>query len=121
MGINMVNAIPLFAGLLGLFFAILAYSDYENTVTEEEIKSMNDFYKLLELIPDSIKCDILDFENVRLKDGKDGFRVTMDRLLTESEKQALSHKARNRLLGVDCVAHYKYAPEIQKSYFYLVF
>lgn len=82
---------------------------------------MKDFYDVLGLIPEQIQRDIMDFENVTMKDGTQGFRVTMDRLLSEGEKVELSRKARKSLVGVDCVATYRYAPEIKKSYFYLVF
>lgn len=75
--------------------------------------------KLIEIIPDSVKVDIADFADVRLKTGKMAVRVMLDRLLTEAEQAEIS--AIKRILWNDtCVAVYKYAPEIRKSYFYVV-
>ena len=71
--------------------------------------------KLIELLPDSVKPDVLDFAQVKMKDGKIGTRVLLDRLLTDAEKQAMKN---NYFVGLDCVACYRYAPEIKKSYFY---
>lgn len=73
--------------------------------------------KLIELLPDSVKCDTVDFKDVRLKDGRSAIRVTIDRLLTQKEKEKMTSK---RFIGIDCVCFYKYAPEIKKSYFYVV-
>ncbi len=74
-------------------------------------------YKMLELLPDSVKADIIDFTDVKMKTGKTGTRVTLDRLLTEAEKEKMQSR---HIVGLDCVASYRYAPEIQKSYFYVV-
>lgn len=74
--------------------------------------------KMIELIPASVKADIVDFTTVKMKTGQYGERVTLDRLLTEEEKQAM--KKSKHIVGVDCIAVYKYAPEIQKSYFYVI-
>jgi hypothetical protein len=52
-----------------------------------------------------------------MKTGKTGTRVTMDRLLTDDEKQKMQSK---HIAGLDCIATYRYAPEIKKSYFYVV-
>ena len=76
-----------------------------------------DITSIIELIPDSVKKDIIDFNDVKMKTGAAGIRVTLDRLLTETEKQKMQHK---RILGLDCIASYRYAPEIKKSYFYIV-
>ena len=73
--------------------------------------------KLIELLPDSVKPDIADFVQVKMKDGKIGTRVLLDRLLTDIEKQAMKSK---HFVGLDCVACHRYAPEIKKSYFYVV-
>ena len=73
--------------------------------------------KLIELLPDSVKPDIADFVQVKMKDGKMGTRVLLDRLLTDTEKQAMKSK---HFVGLDCVACHRYAPEIKKSYFYVV-
>ena len=73
--------------------------------------------KLIELLPDSVKPDAVDFVQVRMKDGKTGTRVLLDRLLTDTEKQAMKSK---HFVGLDCVACHRYAQEIKKSYFYVV-
>lgn len=75
-----------------------------------------DITNLIEKLPDSVKADTIDFTRVKLKTGCYAVRVTLDRLLTGPEKAALS---REGCIGVDCVARYRYAPEIQKSYFYV--
>ena len=48
--------------------------------------------KLIELLPDSVKPDTVDFVKVKMKDGKTGTRVLLDRLLTDTEKQAMKSK-----------------------------
>lgn len=73
--------------------------------------------KLIELLPDTVKANVIDFNNVKLKTGEIAIRVTLDRLLTDDEKAKMKSK---KFLGLDCVAYYKYAPEIKKSYFYVV-
>ena len=73
--------------------------------------------KLIELLPDTVKKDIIDFSDVKMKSGKNGIRVTLDRLLTDTEKQQTNNK---HFVGLDCIAVYRYAPEIKKSYFYVV-
>lgn len=78
-------------------------------------------HKLIELLPDSVKSDIIDFHDnicITVK-GKvyPATRITIDRLLTDSEKKQMQNK---HFIGVDCVCHYRYAPEIKKSYFYVI-
>ena len=73
--------------------------------------------KLIELLPDTVKTDIIDFSDVKMKTGKNGIRVTLDRLLTDTEKQQMNN---NHFVGLDCIAAYRYAPEIKKSYLYVV-
>lgn len=73
--------------------------------------------KLIELLPDTVKQDIIDFTDVKMKTGKNGTRVTLDRLLTDTEKEQMNNK---HFVGLDCIAAYRYAPEIKKSYFYVV-
>lgn len=75
-----------------------------------------DITKLIELLPDSVKKDIVDFADVKLKTGKSAIRVTIDRLLKDEEKAKMKSK---RFVGLDCVAHHRYAPEIRVSYFYV--
>ena len=72
---------------------------------------------ILELLPETVKKDIVNFTDVKMKTGAAGLRVTLDRLLTDTEKQKMKNK---RIVGLDCIAAYKYAPEIKKSYFYIV-
>lgn len=76
-----------------------------------------DITKIIELLPDSIKYDCVDFKTVKLKTGEIAERITLDRLLTDKEKQLMKSK---RFIGIDCVAYHKYAPEIKVSYFYIV-
>ena len=76
-----------------------------------------DITRLLELLPDSVKSDIVDFTDVKMKTGKTGTRITLDRLLTEAEKEEMQSP---HIIGLECVASYRYAPEIKKSYFYIV-
>ena len=73
--------------------------------------------KLIELLPNTVKKDIIDFYDVKMKSGKNGIRVTLDRLLTDTEKQQMNNK---HFVGLDCIAVHRYAPEIKKSYFYVV-
>ena len=73
--------------------------------------------KLIELLPDTVKQDIIDFTDVKMKTGKNGTRVILDRLLTDTEKEQMNNK---HFVGLDCIAVYRYAPEIKRSYFYVV-
>lgn len=73
--------------------------------------------ELIELLPDSVKLDVVDFQTVKMKGGGTGTRVTLDRVLTDAEK---SQMVSERFRGLDCVAQHKYAPEIKRSYFYIV-
>lgn len=73
--------------------------------------------ELVELLPDSVKLDVIDFQTVKMKDGEVGTRVVLDRILTDTEKAQMVSE---RFKGLDCVAQYKYAPEIKRSYFYIV-
>lgn len=43
--------------------------------------------KLVEMLPDTVKPDTVDFQSVKMKDGKTGTRVILDRVLTDTEKQ----------------------------------
>lgn len=68
-------------------------------------------------IPDSVMKDIIDIEPVMLSDGRTSTRVTLDRVITEEEREALDNVA---IVGKDCVAVHRYAPELNRSYFYVV-
>lgn len=73
--------------------------------------------KLVDLLPESVKLDTIDFQPVKMKDGKTGTRVILDRVLTDTEKQQMTSK---NFMGLDCIAQHRYAPEIKRSYFYVV-
>ena len=77
-----------------------------------------DIKNVVDLLPESVKLDTTNFEDVMLKDGRPAMRVTMCRLLTEEEKAVMSGK--KHFLGLHLITHHKYAPEIRKSYFYVV-
>lgn len=69
-------------------------------------------------LDDSVKENVINFTNCRLKTGQTAIRVTVGRLLDDEEKERL--KSFKNIIGADCVCQYKYAPEIQHSYFYVV-
>ena len=48
-----------------------------------------DITSIIELLPETVKLDIIDFNDVKMKTGAAGIRVTLDRLLTETEKQKM--------------------------------
>lgn len=73
--------------------------------------------ELVELLPDSVKLDVVDFQTVKIKDGEVGTRVVLDRILTDTEKEQMVSE---RFRGLNCVAQHKYAPEIKRSYFYII-
>jgi len=68
-------------------------------------------------IPETVMKDIIDIKPVGLNDGRVSTRVTLDRVITEEEREALNNVA---IVGKDCVAVHRYAPEIKHSYFYVV-
>ena len=74
--------------------------------------------KFINLAPDSVKANAIDFADVVAEDGRTSLRVTLDRLLTDEEKGKMKRK--KCFVGLDFIAHHKYAPEIQRSYFYVV-
>lgn len=76
-----------------------------------------DAVALIEMLPDTIKLDVVDFQTVKMKDGEVGIRIVLDRILTDAEKAQM---VSGRFRGLDCVAQHKYAPEIKRSYFYIV-
>lgn len=71
---------------------------------------------LIERLPDSVKVDVVDFTRVKLKDGRAATRVTLDRIASDAEKEALKAAG---CIGADCVAWMRSAPEIRHSYFYM--
>lgn len=74
--------------------------------------------KLIAYIPSTVKSSVIDFSDVLMKSGKPGLRVTLDRLLTDEEKATM--KKSKHFQGVDLLCHHLYAPEIVRSYFYVV-
>ena len=74
--------------------------------------------KLISYLPDTVKQDIIDFTDVRMKTGKNGVRVMLDRLLTVDEKTEMFNN--KHIVCVEGIAYKKYAPEIKYSYFYVV-
>lgn len=79
-----------------------------------------DITTLIENLPTDVKGSVIDFEDVQLKNPKkDAIRVTLSRLLTDDEKAFM--KRNKKIVGVDCVCQYRYAPEIKKSYFYVLY
>lgn len=74
--------------------------------------------KVVDLLPESVKYDTMNFEDVMLKDGRPAMRVTMCRLLTENELKVM--RKEKHFLGLHLIARHKYASEIRKSYFYVV-
>ena len=77
-----------------------------------------DINRVVDLLPESVKYDIMNFEDVMLRDGRPAMRVTMCRQLTEEELSAM--RGKKYFLGLGLITRYKYAPEIRKSYFYVV-
>lgn len=76
-----------------------------------------DITNLIEKLPTSVKLDITDFNDVKLKDGRYATRITLGHILTDEEKAKMKNK---HFLGLDCVCYYRYAPELRYSYFYMV-
>lgn len=70
---------------------------------------------LMEVLPVTVRQDIISFEDCRLRDGRGAIRVTLDRALTDGEKSEMTSK---RLVGLNCLCQYRFAPEIRHSYFY---
>lgn len=73
--------------------------------------------ELLEKLPKSIQKEIIDFQDMVLKDGRDAIRITVDRILSESERAELIKAG---AIGVNCICQHRYAPEIKRSYFYML-
>ena len=84
-----------------------------------------DFYEMMDMLSEEIKEDIINFEEGRLTgfedeslNGRDAIRVTLDRFLTDDEKETMKQNA--HFVGIDNVWHHRYAPEIRGSCFYVV-
>lgn len=74
--------------------------------------------KMIEILPTSVKMDVIGFKDVRMKTGKMGVRITIDRLLTDDEKEAMS--GNKHIVGLDGVAVSRYSAIPPRSYFYMV-
>lgn len=68
-------------------------------------------------VPESVKKDIINFQDVKLKTGASAVRVTVDRILTDEEKEVM--RKNKHILGIESVCFYRSAPELKKSYFYV--
>ncbi len=79
-----------------------------------------DITNLIDRVPESIMADVMDFNDVRLKGGRDALRVTVDRLLNADEQKQLL-KTKGIVYNVEMVCTYRYAPEIKKPYFYVTY
>ena len=77
---------------------------------------MKDIKVLIERVPDDLKLHIDDFAVARSSGGQSYWRVVLDCLLSEDESEKL-----RKIRGVAFVGtcHYRYAPEIKKTYFYI--
>lgn len=71
-----------------------------------------------EVLPKNLKSHITDFKPVVLKDGRNAMRITLDKILSYDERRTM--KKNKKIIGVDCITYYRYAPEIQYSYFYVL-
>ena len=56
-----------------------------------------DTMDLLQLLPQTIQHDIIDFHDCKLKDGRDATRITLSRMLTAEEKSQMRAFCRNQL------------------------
>lgn len=59
--------------------------------------------------------EVVNYEILAIREL--GTRVVLDRILTDTEKQQMTS---NHFRGLDCIAQHRYAPEIKRSYFYVV-
>lgn len=71
---------------------------------------------MIETLPDSVKLDIIDITDVLDKEGNPALRIVLDRIITPEERDKLERI--HNLVG-PFIAHHRYAPEIEHSYFYL--
>lgn len=74
--------------------------------------------KLIESLSPRIKNHVTEYQNGILKGGRPAMRVTLDCILSPGQKALLQNN--KHIIGLECVAQYKYAPEIKYSYFYMV-
>lgn len=74
--------------------------------------------KLIESLPPRIKSHVIEYQDVILKGGQPAMRVLLDCTLSPGQKTLLQDN--KHIIGLECVAQYKYATEIKHSYFYMV-
>jgi hypothetical protein len=75
-----------------------------------------DITKIIEILPTSVKLDVMDFTTVRLKTGEIATRIILTRVLTDEEKTELLKNNKIAGFGVGSFSNF---PEDKKSYFYL--
>jgi hypothetical protein len=76
---------------------------------------------LIEALPTNIKEHIIDFSEVSIVVSgrrKSALKVLLDKLMTDAEKDSI--KSNKRILNVNGIAYYRYAPEIKHSWFYVL-
>lgn len=79
---------------------------------------MMNIAKMMEILPTSVKMDMVRFEDARMKTGKMGVRITINRLLTDDEKKAMA--GNKHIVDLDGVAVFRYSAIAPRSYFYMV-
>lgn len=76
-------------------------------------------FELMEVIPDAVKQNIIDFQDVKINlKGKKihAIRVLLDRIFPDAADILTGD---HLLYNKNMVATYKTAPELQKTYFYV--
>lgn len=74
------------------------------------------YERILCVLPESVRCDIIDICEGTI-DGRRVLRVTLDRLLKDHEKDVM--RSCKRIQNIENRCCYRYAKEIEKSYFYI--
>jgi hypothetical protein len=72
--------------------------------------------KIIEVLPTSVKLDVIDIATVRLKTGTIATRIILTRVLTDEEKTELLKN--NKIVGFG-IGSFENFPENKNSYFYL--
>lgn len=76
-----------------------------------------DITKLIESLPLEIKDHVIDWQDIQMGE-QHGMVVLLDCILSPGQKALL--QGNKHIIGLECVAQDKYAPEIKHSYFYMV-
>ena len=71
----------------------LQTAKFAETHLRKRMNKMN-VAELVELLPDSVKLDVIDFQPVEMKSGGVGTRVVLDRILTDAEKAQMLNSLR---------------------------